>query len=122
MKYSAEEIGKIIKDKRINTLHWSQDALGKELSISGKQVSNYENGVLIPPIDILFKLCDIFNCELGYLLGEQDYSSGTKLNTAIEQKLGLTTNTINNICKITGTEHHCVNFGCESNNSDNTST
>lgn len=115
MKYSSEEIGKIIKDKR-NSLNLSQDKLGSKLGISGKQVSNYEKGILTPPIDILLSLCDIFKCELGYLIGEEDYSSGTKINTAIKNMLGLDNKSINSIKSITGTAKNCLNFGYESEN------
>ena len=114
MKYTSEEIGKLIKDKRVNTLNWSQETLGKELGISGKQISNYEKGTLTPPIDVLLKLCDIFNCELGYLLGENDYASGTKFNTAMVNSLGLNTDTISSICHLTGNDRTCIHFGYES--------
>lgn len=116
MKYSSEEIGKKIKDERLK-LNWSQEALGIDLGqkSGAKQISKYESGML-PPIDVLLKLCEIFNCELGYLLGEDDYSSGTKVNTAIENSLGLNNESINAIKHITGTEKSCVSFGYESKN------
>lgn len=112
MKYSSEEIGKLIKDKR-NSLNYSQNKLGSKLGISGKQISNYENGILTPPIDILLNLCDIFKCELGYLIGEEDYSSGTKIDTTIHSMLGLNNESIDSIMSITGTEKSCPNFGYE---------
>ena len=112
MKYTSEEIGKLIKDERTKK-KWSQEKLGAKLGISGKQVSNYEKGVLTPPVDILFNLCEIFDCELGYLLGEEGYSSGTKLETAIEGKTNLSKGTIAAICHITGSDHDCVNWGYE---------
>lgn len=112
MKYSSEEIGKIIKNKR-NLSNLSQEKLGRILGISGKQISNYEKGILTPPIDILFKLCDIFKCELGYLIGEDDYSSGTKFNTAIKNMLGLDNESVDSIKSITGTDKNCLAFGYE---------
>lgn len=115
MQYSSEEIGKIIKEQRLK-LNWSQTKLGDKIGVTGKQISNYENGALFPPIDILFKLCPIFDCELGFLIGEDDYSSGTKINTAIENELGLNTKSIDNIKHITGNQKSCVNFGYESEN------
>ena len=110
MKYSSEEIGKIIKNKRISN-NLSQEKLGRLLGVSGKQISNYEKGVLTPPIDVLLNLCDIFKCELGYLIGEDDYSSGTKFNTAIKNILGLDNESIDSIKSITGTDKNCLAFG-----------
>jgi len=113
MKYDEKKIGKIILAKRTN-LKMSQEELGKKVGIVGKQISNYEKGKLIPPIDVMLKLCDVFHCELGYLLGEPDYSEGTKIETAITQTTGLNIDALNNIKKITGTEKSCLSFGYES--------
>ena len=113
MNYSIEEIGKIIKEERLKK-KWTQEQLSKQIGITGKQVSNYEKGVLLPPIDILLKLCDIFECELGYILGEEDYKSKTKLNTIIEKTLGLNPHSLNTLHLITGNERICLNFGYES--------
>lgn len=91
MQYSKEEIGKKIKEKR-NNMNYSQDDLGKKLGLQSraKQISKYEKGLLYPPMNVLLELCNIFDCELGYLLGEDDYAYGTKLYTEIEKKTGLT--------------------------------
>ncbi len=115
MKYNKEFISNKIKTER-NKLKLSQSELGKMIPVSGKQISNYESGALIPPIEILIKLCDIFDCELGYLLGEEDYSSGTKLDTLISNKLGISNDSINSLCYITGESRDCIDFGHESNN------
>lgn len=92
MKYDAEQIGKLIKLER-EKLGWSQEKLGLKLYISGKQISLYEKGSL-PPLNNLLNLCEIFECELGYLLGEETYANGTKLNTQISDLLGLSNDTI----------------------------
>lgn len=110
MKYSAEAIGKLIKFER-EKRNWTQKKLGEELSVSGKQVSNYEKGIPMPPIDVLVKLCEVFDCELGYILGEEDYSEGSKIRTAIYNAMGLTTASIDVILKVTGTHHGCIEFG-----------
>lgn len=115
MKYNKEFISNKIKTER-NKLKLSQSELGKMIPVSGKQISNYESGALIPPIEILIKLCDIFDCELGYLLGEEDYSSGTKLDTLISNKLGISNDSIDSLCYITGESRDCIDFGHESNN------
>ena len=57
MIYNEVTIGKIIKQERKNK-GWTQEYLGNKLNIVGKQISNYENGITIPPVEVLFKLCD----------------------------------------------------------------
>lgn len=99
MKYNTEEIGNIIKLEREKN-NMTQKQLSDELHVTNKQISNYEHGKLTPPIDILLNLCRIFDCELGYLLGENDYSKGTKLQTAICDKTGLSINSIEAITEL----------------------
>lgn len=113
MKYNAEVIGNIIKKER-EKRELSQKQLGAKIGITGKQISNYEHGTPIPPIDILFKLCEIFDCELGYLLGEHSYSEGTQLQTAMCEALNLSTASIDTITKITGSDRSSLSFGFES--------
>ncbi|MGN0242529.1 MAG: helix-turn-helix domain-containing protein [Lachnospiraceae bacterium] len=115
MNYSAEVTGKIIKSERENR-GWSQKKLGDKLGVSGKQISNYESGALMPPMDILIKLCEVYECELGFLLNEESYSDGTKLMTAIKDKLGIDSDSVNALTHITGREKSCVSFGYESEN------
>lgn len=88
MRYEPEQIGKIIREER-KKRGWSQDQLGKKLHISGKQVSNYEKAHPLPSMEVLLKLAELFNCEYGYLLGEESYKEGSQLDTAICQSLGL---------------------------------
>lgn len=113
MKYKLEEIGNIIRAER-KKHKLSQEKLAEQLDITGKQVSNYENGELIPPMDKLLEICKIFDCEMGYILGEKDYAQGTKLKTIIANETGLKVETINAIIQITGTERECINWGYES--------
>ena len=113
MKYETELLGKTIRQER-NKLNWTQKKLGDKIGVTGKQISNYEHGELLPPLDILEKMCKEFNCELGYLLGEEDYSEGTKLHTIIYDLYGLTPASLQAIKNITGTERNCPNLGNES--------
>ena len=114
MKYQVENISKTIAKERKKLKNVSQSKLGEMINVSGKQISNYENGKLLPPIDIMLKLCEVFNCELGYLLGEETYANGTKTNTIVSNVTGLSVESINAITQITGTEKHCIDFGYES--------
>lgn len=111
MKYETELLGKTIRQER-NKLNWTQKKLGDKIGVTGKQISNYEHGELLPPLDILEKMCKEFNCELGYLLGEEDYSEGTKLHTIIYDLYGLTPASLQAIKNITGNQgyisHSCL--------------
>lgn len=114
MEYKPEEIGKLIKVER-KKHNLTQEDLGKKLdNMTGKQISNYEHGKPMPPMEVLLKICKIFDCELGYILGEKDYSQGTKLKTIISNETGLNIEAINAIIRITGTERSCINWGYES--------
>lgn len=101
MEYSQEVIGKNIKQERIKK-KWSQEKLGQKIHTTGKQISNYENGKTTPPIDVLFQLCEIFDCELGYLLGEENYSQGTQQLTIASNYTGLSPDAIEQITRLMG--------------------
>lgn len=103
MKYSSEQIGEIIKKER-KKRGWSQAKLGEKIGLSDKQISKYEKGESkpTPSVETLFKLCEVFDCELGYLLGEKSYSCGTKIDTDIVAITGLSLEAIRSIQKLTG--------------------
>ena len=100
MQYKPEEIGKIIKKER-ERKHWTQIKLSKVVGVTSKQISVYEKGGTTPPIDMLFKFCEIFDCELGYILGEKQYKEKTKVNTILVDELGLTAASITNLTSVT---------------------
>ena len=100
MEYDFEQIGKSIKEERKKN-GWTQEELGKMLCISGKQISNYEKGKLLPPQDVLLEMARLFNCEYGYLLGEESYKDGSKLNTAICESLGLSCKAVESLRRAT---------------------
>ena len=113
MKYSPEIIGKTILEERVKH-KMTQAQLGDKLGVTGKQVSNYENGKLPPPVDVLFKLCEVFNCELGYLLGEASYAQGSALETEIHKITGLSKKSMSTIRYITGNSKDSLSFGYDS--------
>lgn len=113
MKYSSEEIGKIILKER-KKLDMTQKELGDKIGLVGKQISAYEKGKPAPPVDVMFKLCEVFGCELGYLLGQPGYEGGTALKTAVSERTGLSEKAMNNVLHITGDDESCLSFGCES--------
>ena len=93
MDYNKEITGNIIRTER-NKLGITQAELGNMVKTSGKQISNYEKGITAPPMDMMFSLCKVFNCELGYLLGEEDYTEKSKLSTMIVNETGLSLDAI----------------------------
>lgn len=115
MQYDGKVTGKIIRFER-EKRKWTQDKLGSKIHISSKQISKYESGALFPPINMLLALCKEFDCELGYLLGEDLYKDGTKLYTAIHKLTGLTVDSIKAIQKITGSDRKSLDFGYNSEN------
>ena len=110
MEYDKSITGRIIKKER-EKRGLTQDKLGSRIGISSKQISKYEKGELLPPIDMLVALSREFDCEIGYLLGEEDYSDGSKLDTAIHEKLGLTVESIEALKRITGSGRKSLEFG-----------
>lgn len=69
------EIGEQIKKLRLK-LNMSQDRFGKKIGISGKTVSAYETGKIIPTLDILNKISEEF--EVNFF---------KKSNKEIERKI-----------------------------------
>ncbi|MCD8007179.1 MAG: helix-turn-helix domain-containing protein [Oscillospiraceae bacterium] len=109
MIYNTEEIGKRIREERLK-LGLTQSELGEILFVKGKQISNYENGKLFVPIEMLVNMCKLFDCEMGYLLCEPDYSDGTRLETKTIESTGLTKESLANIRKITGVGEEYIGF------------
>lgn len=50
-------------------------------------ISKWEKGNTVPSLENLLKLCGLFNCELGYLLGEHE--GRTRAATDIHEMTGL---------------------------------
>ncbi|MBQ1412403.1 MAG: helix-turn-helix transcriptional regulator [Clostridia bacterium] len=58
----------IIRDLRLNR-GLSQVELAKELFVTKQCVSNWENGNIIPSVDMLIKISKFFSVSTDYLLG-----------------------------------------------------
>lgn len=88
--------GRIRKLRKENGLNQAQfaEALGMS-SESRQSVRLWENGERLPPLDALVKMCDLFNCEAGYLLGE--FSLPTKEKTDVQKATGLSQKAIEKI-------------------------
>lgn len=66
-------------DKRIRQLRLergiNQKELGDAVGVSKQSVSNWENGNIMPSIDLLIRLADFFGVSTDHLLGRTDRRS-----------------------------------------------
>ena len=63
--------GKNIRDLRISH-GMNQVEFGKVLNVTKQSVSNWENGNILPSIDMLIKIAESFSVSTDYLLGLSD--------------------------------------------------
>lgn len=93
--YDKEKIGKRIEYERI-AKGVSQEKLAESIFISSRQaISRWEKGKTLPSLDDMLKLCNFFECELGYLLCE--YDTKQRITTDISKKTGLTPKSVDNL-------------------------
>lgn len=101
MKYDKKIIGQRIKTERIAAGFKTQGDFAKALgfaSESRQTIGNWENGKVLPCLDDMMKMCTLFDCEIGYLLGE--YACKTKDVSNIHSVSGLSEESINKLIKI----------------------
>ena len=68
--YNFIEIGKRIKTERTR-LGLNQQELADSLNLAARQtIANWEKGTIMPQLQDMLNMCNLFGCELGYLLGE----------------------------------------------------
>jgi len=60
-----------IKALRVS-LGLNQVEFAGQLSVTKQSVSNWENGNILPSIDMLIKICNTFSVSADYLLGLDD--------------------------------------------------
>lgn len=66
-----KEFSQILKELRLEK-NLSQEALGKILNVSRSSVARYENGLGLPPSDIVNSLCTYFNVDKDYLFPKEN--------------------------------------------------
>ena len=66
-----KEFSQILKELRLEK-NLSQEALGKILNVSRSSVARYENGLGLPPSDIVKSLCTYFNVDKDYLFPKEN--------------------------------------------------
>lgn len=60
--------GERVKELRTNQ-GWTQQELGNRLDVSKQSVSNWENGNIMPSIELLLRMANLFQVSTDYLLG-----------------------------------------------------
>lgn len=99
MEYNYSEIGERIRSER-KKLGYNQEEFinNLEINIGRNTLSKIENGNLPPQkftMPLLIAMCKLFNCDIGYLLGE--YNASTRNDKIIQEELGLSCKAISNI-------------------------
>ena len=96
--YDLTKIGKRIRDERQKAGYTSQEKFAEKFSLSGssrQKIGKWENGKSLPSLDDFLIMCDLFQCQLGYLLCEYDCKTGE--NTNIHNVTGLSEEAINKL-------------------------
>lgn len=92
MSNIKERIKELRKEKNL-----TQEELAKALGLNAKSsVANYENGSNAPSDEIKFKMCNLFNCSMDYLMGKSDYKNE---NDYFDKNMDNIANTIEKIEK-----------------------
>lgn len=71
MKYDKAMIGERVKEARIKK-SLTQLEVRNYCGVSQATISGIENGTKLPTMSILAELCEVLDCSLSYLLGEDD--------------------------------------------------
>ena len=66
--------GERIKELR-NNHTWTQQELGDRLGVSKQSVSNWENGNIMPSIDVFVRMSDLFQTSTDYILNRENIST-----------------------------------------------
>lgn len=81
------EIGTIIRKERI-ALDDTLESFAPKVGISRQTLSKWESGQGTgPTVDDLLRMCELFDCDFGYLIGE--YSCKRRVSTDIQNATGL---------------------------------
>ena len=84
--FNTEGIGQIIKAERVNCGYKSQDALAEKMNVCRQTVASWERGENLSVGDLV-RLCNLFSCDFGYLIGE--YECKRRIATDIREETGL---------------------------------
>ena len=108
MTYDYKEIGLRIKQARIDA-GFSLLFVAEKCNVQQYQtVSRWEKGTSFPSLDVLLKLCTLYDCELGYLLGEPGYENKTRQQTDIKKITGLSEKAVKSLCSMSPAERRLI--------------
>lgn len=90
-------IGKRIQNERKDH-GLSLEALAGEIGVTRQTLSKWEKGDngTSPALWDLLRLCELFDCDFGYLIG--DYECRTRITTDIRNQTGLSELAVVNLC------------------------
>lgn len=111
MKYNMIDVGRRIKEERLKNGYKRQDDLCDELHISRNTLSAWENGKANIELRDLMKLCELFHCEVGYLMCQ--YDTPYRVQSDISEQTQLSVKAIQNIMKLR--DNHKRLFGNRKN-------
>ena len=75
-----KEIGARMRQLRLEIGLTQEELANKLVSVKGKSsIANYENGSNLPSDEVKFKMCELFNCSLDYLMCKSDIRNPQKL-------------------------------------------
>lgn len=100
MKYSFFDIGNRIKSERkktgMNQLHFIERLKDYGVFIGRNSLSDIENGKCadVLRLDFLTACCDIFACDMGFLLADPAYTCHTRELSEIQDTVGLSESAI----------------------------
>lgn len=106
--YDFQKIGDRIKTERTNATvrshtgkekSMTQSDLADELGVTRQTIAKWEHGEDIPQLSDFLRLCNLFGCELGYMLCE--YDCKTRAATDIQAETGLSEMAIGRIAAST---------------------
>lgn len=94
MVYNAKKIMTRIYAE-IKESPYSQVTFCEKIGYSRVSLNNCRKNNTIPPLDVLCRMCELLNCEIGYLLCE--YDCKTRENADIQRITHLNDTTITNL-------------------------
>lgn len=90
-KFNNTDIGNRIKEERTNR-SWSKTKLGEQCYVTRQTISKWEGGSINFDWNNVSRLCELFDCDVGYLLGE--YDTPHYVDKGIYEELGLSNSAI----------------------------
>lgn len=97
-QYDWKEIGKRIAFERTKNKRMTLEEVAEYIGTTRQTVSRWEKGKGVEiTLNMLLRLCSLFDCELGYLLCEEGFELKTRAKTDFHELTGLSENAIESI-------------------------